>query len=250
MELENLRAKKEAEQRLRERQLELEQEREEIELRRQQEELRLQQQLLQQQQREQELQQEEQDLRLKLQQQEDELRLRKHERELENERKKAEADEEQRHMEIELTKGNSRASWSQVGDVESAGSGRNLERTTGWANSVAQHFGPSRPLSPNVLIDPPKNVSQDRGDKRFSVYPKTVPLFQPGVGLFSTQLQDSSILNKLEIPKSIRVAEPQTFCPRRRSSNKDRQRSKTCREARVPRTTTATDRWKTKTKQQ
>ena len=44
MELENLRAKKETEQRLRERQLGLEQEREEIELRRQQEELRLQQQ--------------------------------------------------------------------------------------------------------------------------------------------------------------------------------------------------------------
>ena len=71
MELENLRAKKETEQRLRERRLELEQEREEIELRRQQEELGLQQ---QQQQREQELQQQqqEQELRLKVQQQEDE----------------------------------------------------------------------------------------------------------------------------------------------------------------------------------
>ena len=77
VELENLRAKKETEQRLRERQLRLEQEREEIELRRQQEELRLQQQ------------QQEQELRLKMQQQEDELRLRQHERALENERKKA-----------------------------------------------------------------------------------------------------------------------------------------------------------------
>ena len=47
MELKNLRAKKETEQRLRERQLELEQEREKVELRRQQEELRLQQQQLQ-----------------------------------------------------------------------------------------------------------------------------------------------------------------------------------------------------------
>ena len=65
MELWNLKAKKETEHRLRERQLELEQEREEIELRRREEEL---------------------------QQQEDELRLRKHERELENERKKAEDD--------------------------------------------------------------------------------------------------------------------------------------------------------------
>ena len=49
MELENLRAKKEIEQRLQDRQLDLEQEREEIELRRQQEELRLQQQQIQQQ---------------------------------------------------------------------------------------------------------------------------------------------------------------------------------------------------------
>ena len=56
MELEDLRAKKETEQRLRERQLELEQEREEIELRCQQEELRLQQQ-----------QQQEQEFRLKMQ---------------------------------------------------------------------------------------------------------------------------------------------------------------------------------------
>ena len=79
MELENLRAKKETEQRLRERLLELEKEREEIELCRQKEKSRL-----QQHQREQ-----------VLQQQEDELRLRQHERELENERKKAEAEKEQ-----------------------------------------------------------------------------------------------------------------------------------------------------------
>ena len=57
MELQNLRAKKEAEQRLRERQLELEQECEEMELCRLKE-------------------QQEQELRLKLQQQEDEIRLR------------------------------------------------------------------------------------------------------------------------------------------------------------------------------
>ena len=94
MELENLRAKKETEQRLRERLLKLAQEREEIELCRQQEELRLKQ---LQQQREQELQQQqqEQELRLKIQQ-EDELHLRQHKRALENERKKAEEDEEQR----------------------------------------------------------------------------------------------------------------------------------------------------------
>ena len=80
--------------------------------------------------------------------------------------------------------------------------------------SVAQQSGPSRPLSPNIVIDPPKNVTQDRGDKRFGTYPKTTPLFQRGAGLFSTQLQDSSILKKPEIPKSIRVTEQQKFLPK------------------------------------
>ena len=149
MELENLRAKKETEQRLQERQLELEQEREEMELRRRNE-------------------QHEQELCLKLQQQEDELRLRQHEREHENKRKKAEAYEEQRRMEIELTKGSSRASGSQLDNLKSVGSRRNLERTGGWANSVAQHSGPILDL--------------------------------PGAGLFSAQLQDSSIFKK---PKSL-----------------------------------------------
>ena len=51
-------------------------------------------------------------------------------------------------MEIELTKGSSRASGSQVDDLE-------------WANSVAHHSGPSRPISPNFVIDPPKSVKQD-----------------------------------------------------------------------------------------
>ena len=82
LELENMRAKGEADQRLRERQSQLEKEREEIELCRRQEELRLH---LQQQQQEQEL-------RLQLQQQKDELRLRQHERELENESSKTGAD--------------------------------------------------------------------------------------------------------------------------------------------------------------
>ena len=136
MELENLKAKKESEQQLRERQLELEQERDEIEIRRQQEELSLQpqqqqqqrrEQELQQQQREQELQQQqqEQELRIKMQQQEDELRLRQHERALENERKKAEEEEDERRMKLELTKGSSRASGSVADEIESVGSKRN-----------------------------------------------------------------------------------------------------------------------------
>ena len=146
VELENLRAKKETEQRLRERQLELEQEREEIELRRQQEELRLQQ-------REKELQQQqqEQELRLKMQQKEDELRLRQHEQALEKERKKAEEHKEQRRLKLELTKGISRASGSVADEIESVGSKQNHKRTDAWAESVAQQSVPRRPLSQILL---------------------------------------------------------------------------------------------------
>ena len=209
MELENLRAKKETEQRLRERQLELEQEREETELRRQQEELRLQQ---QKQQREQELrlqqQQHEQELRLKIQQEEDDLRLRQHERALENESRKAEAAEEQRRPKLELPKGDSRAFRSVADEIESVGSRRNQEKTAGWAESVAQHSVARRQLSPNVFNDPPTNVTQDRVDKRSSTYPKTTPLFQSRKGLFSTQLTEPSILKKPEIRKPIRVTDP------------------------------------------
>ena len=198
MELENLRAKKETEQRLRERQLELEQEREEIELRRQEEELRLQQQQ----------QQQEQELRLRMQQQEDELRFRQHERALENKRRKAEEEEEQRRLKLELTKGSSRASGSVADEIESVGSKRNQERIERWAEAGAQQSVPQRPLSPNVVIDPPTNVTKDRADKRFSTYPKTTPLFHPGERLFSTQLTEPSILKKPEVRKSIRVTDP------------------------------------------
>ena len=231
MELENLRAKKETEQRLRERQLELEQEREEIELRRQQEELRLQQQQeelrLQHQQ-----QQQEQELRLKMQQKEDELRFRHHERVLENERKKAEEDEEQRRLKLELTKGSSRASGSVADEIESVGSKRNHEKTAGWAESVAQQSVPRRPLSPNVVIDPPTNVTQDRVDKRSSTYQKTTPLFQPGEKLFSTQLTEPSILKKPDIRKPITVTDQpappltrMTFQQQGTSAVQDRNRS-------------------------
>ena len=199
--------------------MELEQEREEIQLCRQQEELRLQQQQQQQQRREQELQQQqreqelqqqqqEQELRLKMQQQEDELHLRQHERAHENERKKAEEEEEERRMKLELTKGSSRASGSVADELESVGSKRNHKRTAGWAESVAQQSVPQRTLSPNVVIDPPTNVTKDRADKRFSTYPKTTPLFQPGERLFSTQLAEPSILKKPEIRKPIRVTDP------------------------------------------
>ena len=143
-----------------------------------------------------------------MQRQEDELRLRQHERALENERKKAEEDGEQRRLKLELTKGSSRASGSVADEIESVASRRNQEGTAGWAESVAQQSVPRRPLSPNIVIDPPTNVTQDRVEKRFSIYPKTTPLFQPGERLFSTQLTEPSILKKPEIRKPIRVTEP------------------------------------------
>ena len=209
MELQNLGAKKDTEQRLQERQLELEQEREEMELRRQQVELRL-----------------------NMQQQEDELRHRQHERALENERKKAEEEEEQRRLNFELTKGSSGASGSVADEIESVGSRRNQEKTAGWAESVAQQSVPRRPLSPNVVINPPTNVIKDRADKSFSTYPKTTPLFQPGEGLFSTQLSEPRILKKPEIRKPIRVTDPPappltrtTFQPQGTSAVQDRNSS-------------------------
>ena len=64
----------------------------------------------------------------------------------------------QRRMEIELTNKSLRAFGSQADELESIGSRHNLERTEGWTKSVAQQPGPSRPLSPNVVINPPKNV--------------------------------------------------------------------------------------------
>ena len=143
-----------------------------------------------------------------MQQQEDELRLRQHEPALENKRKKAEEEEEEKRMKLELTKGSSRASGSVADEIESVGSKRNHERTAGWAESVAQQSVHRRPLSPNVVIVPPANVTKDRADKRFSTYPKTTPLFQPGERLFSTQLREPSILRKPEVRKSIRVTDP------------------------------------------
>ena len=93
-------------------------------------------------------------------------------------------------------------------EIESLGLGRNQGRTSECTESVAQQSVTRRPLSPNFVIDPPTNVTQDRVDKRSSTYPKTIPLFQPGEGLFSTQLTEPSILKKPEIRKSNRVTDP------------------------------------------
>ena len=167
-----------------------------------------------------------------MQQQEDELRLRQHERALDNERKKAEEEEEGRRMKLELTKGSSRASGSVADEIERVGSKRNHERTAGWAESVAEQCVPRRPLSPNVVIDPPTNVTKDRADKRFSTYQKTTPLFHPGERLFSTQLVEPSILKKPEIRKPSRVTDPRappltrtTFQQQGKSAVQDRNRS-------------------------
>ena len=173
LELENLRAKTKIEHGLQERHLNLDEEREEMEPRRRKE-------------------QQEQELRLKLQQQKDELRLRDHERALENERKKAKTDEERSRLEVEMTKGSSRATALQADYFKSVRSRRKLEITDGWEDSVAQQSGPSRPLPHNV-IDHPKSFTQDRGDKRFGAHPKTSPLSQLNTEISSTKLQDSKI---------------------------------------------------------
>ena len=135
-------------------------------------------------------------------------------------------------MKLELTKGSSRASGSLADEIGSVGSKRNHERTAGWAESVAQQSVHRRPLSPNVVIDPPTNVTQERVDKGFSTYPKTTPLFQPGEGLFSTQLTEPSILKKPEVLKPIIVTDPParpltrtTFQQQRTSAVQDRNRS-------------------------
>ena len=178
-----------------------------------------------------ELRRQQQELRLQ-QQQEDELRLRQHERALENERKKAEEEEEERRMKLELTKGSSRASGSEAGHLESVGSRRKPAISQDWLKSAAERSGPSRTLSPNVVIDPPTNVTKDRADKRFSTYPKTTPRFQPGQRLFSTQLAEPSILKKPEIRKPITVKDPPappltrtTFQQQGTSAAQDRNRS-------------------------
>ena len=111
-------------------------------------------------------------------------------------------------MKLELTKGSSRASGSVADEIESVGSKRNHEKTAGWAETGAQQYVFRRPLSPNVVINPPTNVIKDRADKSFSTYPKTTPLFQPGERLFSTQLTEPSILKKPEVLKPIRVTDP------------------------------------------
>ena len=97
-----------------------------------------------------------------------------------------------------------------VDDTESVRSRTKTRITPSWLKTVAEHSGPSRPLSPDCVVDPPKNGTQDIGDKRFSAYPKTTPLFQPGAGLLLAPLTEPSILKKPEIRKSIRVTDLQT----------------------------------------
>ena len=90
-----------------------------------------------------------------------------------------------------------------VDDTESVRSRKKTIITPSWLKTMAEHSGPSRPLSPDCAVDPPKNGTQDIDDKRFSAYPKTTSLFQPGAGIFSTQLTEPSFLKKPEIRKPI-----------------------------------------------
>ena len=97
---------------------------------------------------------------------------------------------------------------------------------------MTQQSVPRRPLSPNIVIGPPTNVIMDRADKRFSTYPKTTPLFQPGERLFSTQLTEPRVLKKPEVRKTIIVTDPPappltrtTFQQQGTSAVQDRNRS-------------------------
>ena len=87
---------------------------------------------------------------------------------------------------------------------------------------------PRRPLSPNVVTDPPKNVTQDRVSAPTR---KLLRCFQPADGFFLTQLTEQSILKKPEIRKPIRVTDPPapltktTFQQQGSSAVQDRNRS-------------------------
>ena len=70
-------------------------------------------------------------IELRLKQQRQELLLQEVGREHEQERKKAEADEEQRLPMLELTKGGSRASRSVAAEIEKVGSKRHQEKMEG-----------------------------------------------------------------------------------------------------------------------
>ena len=115
-------------------------------------------------------------------------------------------------MKLELTKGSSRAS----GSVADENSG------------VVSNSG----VDQNETKRSHQQMSHRRVDKRFSTYPKTTPLFQPGEGLFSTQLTKPSILKKPEVHKPIRVTDPpappltgKTFQQQRTSAIQTRNRS-------------------------
>ena len=145
-------------------------------------------------------------------------------------------------MEIELTKGSSQATGSQADNIESVGPRHNLERTAGLVNSVAQQVGPSRPISPNVVINHPKNVIQERGEKLFRAYPKKIPRCSCWVqDSFQSNCKIRVFSRNLKSLNQLGQENYRRCCPRRRSGNKDRQRSKTGKEARVPSSTLSTE---------
>ena len=121
------------------------------------------------------------------------------EREPENARLKAEADKDQRHLEMTIE--SSRPSGSVADEIEDVGSWGNRERTEGWAKSVAQQSGLNLPLSPDCIIDPPNNVKQDIGDKHFSAYPNTTPLFPLDIRLCLSAIDWTELSQDTRSPK-------------------------------------------------
>ena len=148
LELENLKAKQEAEQRLREQEMQLQNEREEMKLQAEREERRLQ-----------------------AEREEREMEMRKRERELENERKKAEAEEERRQLEIEQKRGSSRASGSVANDMESNGSSKKQGYTKDWIQELPDPNYTPPALSPKIAVDlPKKTFPQVEKDKRLQTF--------------------------------------------------------------------------------
>ena len=125
---------------------------------------------------------------------------------------KGELDKQQSHVNLELSEGSSRASGSVADEIQSVGSGRNQERTGGWAESVAQQSGIRRPKypirSPLCIIDPPTNFTKARDGNVFSTSQKIIPLFHLDVGLFPALLTEPSLRKKTEIKKQI-ITQPQ-----------------------------------------
>ena len=80
-------------------------------------------------------------------------------------------------------------------------------RTADFITWVTEESETSQLPFTDAVVNPTRNTKQDRVEKRFSAYWKPTPLFQTGVGLFSTQLRSFGILKKPRIFISIKLTQ-------------------------------------------